>query len=464
LHVKLIAAPYRSISLAEMPFATPPMGWNSFDCFGSTVTEDEILENATILATRLKPFGWNHIVVDYCWSHPSPPSCTNPNQLSENQPYLAMDPDFRLLPAPERFPSSAGGKGFRPLADKIHGLGLKFGIHIMRGFPRQAFYPGYPAETLRHRPLDIADPADGCSWLNHMAGIKVPSRAGQDYYDSLFRLYASWGVDFVKADDLSLPYRPAEIEAIDRARRACGRPMTLSLSPGPCPVERHAHVREHADMWRMCADFWDEWEKLKQMFELCRSWAPYRCAGHWPDADMLPLGRLSKRGPVGPEHESFFTKDEQVTLLTLWVIFRSPLFIGGNLPEMREETLALLTNPEILAAHRDSVGGLPLRQDANQAVWISERPGDGVFAALFNLSDTAARVEVSWDDLGLDQSPRALRNLWTRTDLPIDADGVFMVLPPHGSALLSASPSAVRLEQAEASSDLRPTTASSILR
>ncbi len=413
------------------------MGWNSFDCFGSTVTEAEVLENARFVAEHLLPFGWDHVVVDYCWSHPNPPPSTNPNQLHENQPYLHMDSDFRLLPAVERFPSSAGGKGFAPLAEKIHAMGLKFGIHIMRGFPRQGLYPGYPARNLKYRPKDMANPMSECPWLNHMVGVKLPSEAGQAYYNSLFELYASWGVDFVKADDITFPYRHEEIEAIDRARKACGRPMMLSLSPGPCEIEHAAHVSKHAELWRICADFWDDWGKLKLVFNLASQWAGLRSPGCWPDADMLPLGRLSKRGPVGPEHDSFLSHDEQVTLMSLWCLFRSPLFMGGNLPETSDETLALLTNPEVLAVHRDGKGGHPLHQDENAAVWISEGDGGVLYLGLFNLSDIPQEVGVDWDDLGFSTAPETVRNLWEREDSSRFSLGVHETLPAHGAALYS---------------------------
>lgn len=414
------------------------MGWNSFDCFGATVTEAEVLENAEFMARHLRGFGWDHVVVDYCWSHPNPVSCTNPNQMNEFQPYLAMDGDFRLWPAAERFPSAANGAGFRPLADKVHALGLKFGIHIMRGLPRQAFYPGYPAVNLRHRALDMADPSETCKWLNHMFGIRVGTKAGQDYYDSIFRLYADWGVDFVKADDLSFPYHAEEIEMIDRARRRSGRPMMLSISPGPCPLEMASHISRFAELWRISADFWDDWQKLKEMFRLCAAWAPHRSAGAWPDADMLPIGRLSKRGPVGPEHESYFTPAEQRTLLTLWSLFGSPLFIGGNLPELDDATLSLLTNPEVLALQASRRPAVPADRRDYPETWIArDEERDAVHIGLFNLSDEPVKRALRWEELGETEPPKRIRDLWRREDLSVQPVGAAWDIPPHGCELLT---------------------------
>ncbi len=413
------------------------MGWNSFDCFGATVTEAEVLANAEFLARHLKPHGWDHVVVDYCWSHPNPPASTNPNQMHEFQPYLAMDGDFRLHPAPERFPSASGGAGFRPLAEKVHKMGLKFGIHIMRGLPRQAFYPGYPAVTLRHRAVEMADPEDTCLWLNHMFGVRADSAAGQEYYDSLFRLYASWKVDFVKADDLSFPYRASEIEAIDRARKQAGRPMLLSVSPGPCPVERADHIARHAELWRITADFWDDWKKLREMFRYCANWAPHRKPEAWPDADMLPLGRLSKRGPVGPEHDSYFTPDERRTMMTLWCLFRSPLFIGGNLLEMDEETLSLLTNPEVIDLQRTGLGAHPLGSEDYPDVWVAADSVPGVVhVGVFNLTDGFSERVIPWHELA-SEAPVKARDLWARRDISPGAYGLEVEIPPHGCALFT---------------------------
>jgi hypothetical protein len=209
------------------------MGWNSFDCFGSTVSENEVLANAEFLAARLLPFGWKHIVVDYCWSHPNPPAYTKQNEHPEYQPYLNRDVDFRRWPASGRFPSSANANGFHPLTEKLHRLGLTFGIHIMRGLPRQAFYSGYPAFNLKHRASEMADANDTCVWLNHMYGVRVSRPEGQDYSNSLFELYGFRKDDLVKGDDFTFLYGMAEIGCIDHARKQSGRPISLSLSPAP---------------------------------------------------------------------------------------------------------------------------------------------------------------------------------------------------------------------------------------
>lgn len=377
---------------------TPPCGWNSFDCFGTGVLEHEVLANAEILARDFLPAGFDTVVVDGGWYHPESLACTNANQAHEARPYFAMDLEHRLTPAPERFPSAAGGAGFKPLADQIHSMGLKFGIHIMRGFPRQAMHPGYPTRRGKLRPVDIANPECTCSWMNHMYGVRTDHPSGQAYYNSILDLYASWGVDFLKADDFTSPYHSREIEMIDLARRQCGRPITLSLSPGACSLDQANHVAKHAEMWRLAPDFWDIWEHLRRAFDLCRDWSEHRAPGTWPDPDMLPIGRLSRRGPAGPEHESFFTPSEQRSLLALWSIFQAPMFIGGDLTVMDAATISLVSHPGLIRIRRGGNGGRCITLDDQHSVWTSvSADGRTTFAAIFNFGEVPAELEVPSD-------------------------------------------------------------------
>lgn len=428
---------------------TPPMGWNSFDCYGSAITEAEFRANVDYLAEHLRPHGWEYAVLDFCWSHPHPGACHNPNQGEGFSPMLHTDRWGRLVPAPNRFPSAAGGAGFKPLADHVHARGLKFGLHVMRGIPRQVFWEDMLLLDGRHRASEVAntDPAAACTWLNHMWGIKPDHPGGQAYYDSLFQLYAEWGVDFVKVDDILAdghfnspgPYHQAEIEMIGRAIERCGRPMVLSLSPGDAPKSCAAHVAQHASMWRISADFWDDWRRLERQFELCAWWAEHRRPGHWPDADMLPVGRLSKRGPKGPERDSWFTPDEQYTLLTLCAMFQSPLMIGGNLPELDAFTRDLLTNDEVLAVNQRATGGCQVKREGALVVWVARNPaGEADTLALFNLGATARPVTVMPAAYGLPAG--TARDLWKKLAVPVVNGQVSRTLPPHGCALLRFTP------------------------
>jgi alpha-galactosidase len=411
------------------------MGWNSFNCFGSAVTEAEVRANADYLARHLRQYGWDTVVVDYCWAHPHPGPCFNPNQGPGAQPFLAMDRYNRLLPAPERFPSAAHGQGFKPLADYVHGLGLKFGIHIMRGLPKQAVYPDFPCLS-GHRPSDFVNPTDSCSWLDHMVGVDPAKAGGQAYYDSLFALYASWGVDYIKVDDMSFPYHAGEIEAVRHAINRCGRPIIFSLSPGETPLTQAPHVATQANLWRISADFWDDWPRVVHMFDLCRDWAPHRHQGAWPDADMLPLGRLSKRGPCGPERDSILTPEEQRSMMTLWYIFRSPLMLGANLPELDAATLALLTHEEALAMHRSGVGGTEQFRADGWIVWAGEGSGGIRYVACFNLHEKAATAEFPLARVGWRAPTAQARDTWPRCDLGT-VSSLKCSAPAHGCQLFT---------------------------
>ncbi len=420
---------------------TPPMGWNSYDSFGDNVTEGEVMANARYLAAKMQPFGWDTVVVDYRWYDPGAHD-NNPN--GRRGAKLAMDAFGRLLPAPNRFPSAADGGGFKPLADRIHALGLKFGIHIMRGIPRNAVKANLPIAGSDYTARAAANTNDRCPWCPDMFGVRGNTPAGQAYYDSVFDLYASWGVDYVKMDDTSSPYHKDEIEAVHRAIGRCGRSIVFSLSPGETPFADAAHVVRHANLWRVSGDFWDNWRSLDHEFVLGKRWQDYPGPGHWPDADMLPLGHLSIHGrSVGPDRRTRFTRNEQIAVLSLWALLPSPLMMDGNLPDNDPWTLALLTNPAVLAVSQDALGaaGHPVTQTQDSAIW-SKKLADGSMAVgLFNRDDLEQRLRVNWSQLGL-SGRLHVRDLWLRKDFGLLEGGLEVPVPAHGAILLK-----VRREQ-----------------
>ncbi len=359
---------------------TPPMGWNSWDCFGPTVTEQEVKANAVYMADHLKEFGWQYVVVDIRWYVENDKA----HGYNEKDPVMTVDEYGRLLPAVNRFPSSAAGKGFRPLADYVHGLGLKFGIHIMRGIPRLAVERNTPILGTERTARDIYSTKNLSAWLRDMYTVGASKPGAQEYYNSLFKLYASWGVDFVKVDDISWPYHKDEIGLVREAIDQCGRPIVLSLSPGPTPLEEASHVSAHAIMWRIIGDFWDNWQQVDEHFSLFEKWIPYMRPGHWPDGDMLPLGRIGIRAEQGDPRMANLTKDEQITLMSLFLICRSPLMFGGNLPDNDQFTLNLITNDEALAVLRKSGDNKPLFDDGERIAWLADEAGTSdKYVALF---------------------------------------------------------------------------------
>jgi len=423
---------------------TPPMGWNSFDSYCGDVTEEEMKKNADYVARHLARLGWKYIVVDYYWYYPHPVT----DGHHEGDLEVAMDDYGRLLPATNRFPSAAGGQGFKPLADYVHRQGLKFGIHIMRGIPRQAVKRNLAVLGTTAHAQEIANLKDPCSWSTAMQGVDTSKPAGQAYYDSIVKLYAQWGVDYIKADDMSRgdsppaahAYHGDEIEALRKAIGKSGRPMVLSLSPGPTSLAQAPHVVRYAQLWRISDDVWDDWKQLKGQFALCRAWAPYIGANHWPDADMLPLGRIHIRGFEDGERPTRFTPDEQTTLLTLWSIFRSPLMMGGDLPSLDPFTLSLLTNEEVLAVDQQSAHNRELFARGNQIAWSADVPGTkDKYLAVFNLGDSPAAIAVTWSELGV-KGKCAVRDLWGKKDLGA-LDGQFApTVKPHGAGLYRVRP------------------------
>ncbi len=415
---------------AELPAARPPMGWNSWDAYGTTVTEAEVKANADSMARYLKPHGWQYVVVDIQWSEMHPQAHGyRPNAE------LAMDGYGRLIPAENRFPSAAGGRGFKPLADYIHGLGLKFGIHIMRGIPRQAVRENLPVSGSRARAAEIADIHSVCPWNSDMYGVDMSRPGAQEYYDSLLRLYAEWGVDYIKADDIARPVHRGEIAALHRAIAKTGRSIVLSLSPGPATIKDLAFLQENANMWRISDDFWDDWQSLKQMFLLLSVWGGVGRPGAWPDADMLPLGHIGLRAERGNDRTSRFTHDEAKTVMSLWSIAQSPLMFGGDLPTNDDFTLSLLTNDEVLAVDQQGQHGYPFWQAGPQVAWTAAaREPNAKYLGVFNTGDRPATIHVDWGALQLPERC-LLRDLWERKDLGAAAGGYTFTLAPHASGL-----------------------------
>jgi hypothetical protein len=353
------------------------MGWNSWDCFATTVTEAQVKAQADYMATHLARFGWEYIVVDIQWYVPDATGF-----VYREGAKVELDAYGRFLPAANRFPTCA--KGFAPLADYVHRAGLKFGLHLLRGIPRAAVAANLPILGSRSHAQDIANPDDVCAWNPDMYGVDMSKPGAQAYYDSVFAAFAEWGVDYVKVDDISRPYHAhqAEIEAIRRAIDGTGRPMLLSLSPGATALSAAKHVREHANLWRISDDFWDNWDVLREQFALLASWNAERGPGRWPDADMLPFGVLD----LG-RRSSRFTRDEQRTVMTLWAIARSPLMHGGDMTKMDEFTLSLLTQPELIALDQDSRDNRPLFDDDGLIAWTATGASGDTYLALFNARD-----------------------------------------------------------------------------
>lgn len=422
---------------------TPPCGWNSWDCFGAGVNEEQLRANADYMAEHLKEYGWEYVVCDIQWYEPK--ACSNDyNNFTE----LCMDEYGRLIPAPNRFPSSTDGKGFKPIADYIHSLGLKFGIHIMRGVPRQAVAQNCKIKDCEYTCRDIAHHFSVCSWNTDMYGVKNWAPA-QAYYDSILELYASWGVDFIKCDDIAVtefrkwdnPYTADyEIEMLRKAIDKTGRKIVLSLSPGPALRDKAEHLCQNANMWRMTGDFWDLWEHLYPMFDKCVEWQGVRQSGNYPDCDMLPIGKISKLCSYHGKQDrmSNLTKPEHYTLMSLWGIFGSPLMIGGNMPENDEFTLSLLTNSEYMAMHREAKNSKQISRNEKNGkgyiIWTAQGK-KCKYLALFNTDTKVRNVKFDLGEILMPSVTYNIYDIWQGKSLE-KANKINVKIDPHGAVLL----------------------------
>ena len=406
-----------------------PRGWNSWDCYGAAVTEKEVRQNAEFMAKHLKQYGWEYIVVDIQWYEPGATS-------HEYRPFadLCMDEYGRLIPAPNRFPSAEGGKGFAPLAEYVHSLGLKFGIHIMRGIPRQAVHKDLPILGTDITARNAARFNSICCWNPDMYGV-TPDENGKAYYDSIFRLYAEWGVDFIKCEDIcrELPHEEKEMVILSRALNDCGREMVLSLSPGPALLEKAELYKQVANMWRITDDFWDDWKLLYAMFERAEKWSIHAGAGHFPDADMLPIGPIKQ--DYDKNNRTRFTEDEQITMMTLWSIMRSPLMIGGEMTGFDEFTMGLITNEGILKMHRNSRHAhqvLRTEIEGNEfIVWTAVSSEGGMYVALFNAGDSDGEIKLPLDELEI-SGPVPATELWSGQTGDF-SESITAAIPSHGA-------------------------------
>jgi hypothetical protein len=422
------------------------MGWNSWDSYGATVGEAQVKANTDWMAAHLKQHGWQYIVVDMEWFVSNPIAEGNATNFR-----YSLDDQGRYTPALNRFPSAVRDAGLAPLAQYIHAKGLKFGIHILQGIPREAVAKNLPIAGSSFRATDAANSSGTCNWNHDNYDLK-DTVAGQAYYDSIARLYAGWGVDLIKVDCIaSRPYKGAEIRMLSEALRKTGRPIVLSLSPGAASLEKVNEMRKYAQMWRISDDVWDEWHSdveyprgLGDQFARVAEWAPLSEPGHWPDADMLPLGYLGPSPGWGKARQTRLSPAEQHTLMTLWSIFRSPLMMGGDLPHNDAATTALLTNDEVLTVDQHSTDGRAAVRTPDASVWTATTAdGTGRYVAIFNTSERSQNLSYSWKQLGWPTGRYGLRDLWEHTESrPVDR--ISVRLAPHACVLYRATAAMVR--------------------
>lgn len=353
----------------------PPRGWNSYDSFSWAISEQEFLDNAEIVAQRLLSYGYEYAVVDFLWFRKNVDGA-----YVDSYGYDSIDEWGRPFPDPDRWPSSRGGKGFKEVARKVHEMGLKFGIHVMRGISTQAINANttilnvctgsaYEESSRQWYATDIGMKDKTCAWMSHgFMSVNTDLGAGRAFLRSLYQQYAEWGVDFVKldcvfGDDLDTK----EIITVSKLLEELERPVVLSISPGSSVTPSMAEgISDYVNMYRITGDDWDKWTDVVYHFDISRDFAAVGKIGaaglqgrSWPDLDMLPLGWLADpNAKHGPYRKCNLSLDEQRTQMTLWCMAKSPLMFGGDLRHIDEITFNLITNPTLLEINSYSTNNM----------------------------------------------------------------------------------------------------------
>lgn len=403
---------------------SPPLGWNSFDGYGSCLDEVAAYANLEALARLLKPHGYEYFVVDIGWYREFELVPGTKSPASTTALALRMHGYGRYLPSQTYFPN-----GLQPLAERTHALGLKLGLHLMRGIPRPAVERDLPILGTEYHAADVANRESTCRWCPDNYGVDMSKPGAQAYYDSVIALLAEWGVDFVKVDDVT--GFPEEIQAVANAIERCGRPMVLSLSPGGNTDRQHLAEYRRADMLRTTKDIWDDLVSLERAFTAWREWQELGGNGFWPDLDMIPFGQLLVRyGVVSPSGQQAalhgkggartcqLTRNQQETFMAMRALAASPLFVGGDLPTMDASYLELLTNAGMLACNQNGVVGRLVYERDGVEVWRTPHRDDSArgWFGVFNRTEQPISVTLGPEELGLQQqgevSSWQLHDVW----------------------------------------------------
>jgi alpha-galactosidase len=433
----------------EISAQRPPMGWNSWNSMGFEIREHHVKEIADYMSENLLEYGYEYLVLDAGWYYPE---TFTTNMGHYKNPQQSIDPYGRLIPDTVKFPSSAGGKGFKEIADYVHSKGLKFGIHIMRGIPWNAYQKNTPIWNTSLYAQDVGQPDIACEWNHSMYGLNCKTGQGKAYYESIIELYKEWGVDFIKIDDISRPIHKAEIKAFHEAVQQSGRDIVISLSPGASPLEEADFLGAKAHMWRISNDVWDTWPLVKRNFDYCSQWHIHSKPGSWPDADMLPIGKLRVTGaddwvagligaPLAEIKNEFsrLLPDEQYTVMNLWSMFRSPLIIGSWLPANDDFSNSLLTNRDLIELNQNSEANKEILRTENLSVWTAKNQTKDIhYLAVFNMSDSTQNVSINENIAGFSFAGN-MKDIWSKEKTSVNSAGnIHLVLQPHASIVIMA--------------------------
>ncbi len=433
----------------------PPMGWNSFDSYSCHLYEEVALKELDVFIKTYSPYGYEYYVIDNGWFAEHERIIAEGYRLPLRQHAIASDVRINkygiVQPSKEGFPN-----GFKPLTDKLHAKGLKFGLHIMRGIPRKAVQQNTPIQGTPYRAKDIADVNDTCNWCNYMYGVDMNKPGAQQYYNNLIKQFADWGVDFIKVDDVI--HKPREIEAYRKAIDNCSRPITLSLSPGRAADEDLVEdIYSQANMFRIVADVWDHPKSFKYHLDRYKIFGKYSRSGMWADLDMIPFGELCllrrkvnfeesrKRGLSVKEtrfagvnyHWCHFNKDQKAFFLALRSIGCSPLMIGGSMISMDDESRDMLLDPEFIACNQNSVPGKVIHEDGPLTVLATQKKGTKGkgWIAILNTGPKSKTLTLTPKLLGHEKTLEC-QLIWENEGYSITEKGHKLTVPTYGGIFL----------------------------
>ena len=453
----------RSSQKSENLANTPPMGWNSFDSYGVYLHDAAALANLEAFAKKLKPHGYDYFIIDAGWF--------GEFKLQEGTMYPAekhavavnIDEFGLLQPSKTYFPD-----GLQPIIDRCHALGIKFGIHLMRGIPRAAVKRNTKVKGTEFFARDIADTTSICEWNHQNYGVDMSKPGAQEFYNSLINQMADWGVDFIKYDDL-VPY-PEEVEGIANAIEQCGRPMVYSLSPGNSVNVNAINSFKRANMLRVTPDIWDDQLGLDQSFAAWHKWQGNEEPGFWIDMDMIPFGQLQLMSPKpegvyghetkqeiakkiesgelsniellsgkGWTRQSNFSKDQMFTFITLRALSASPLMMGGDLPSLDDFSLELITNADVIECNQNGIMGRLIYKKEGIEIWKTrKKDSDSGWIGIFNRTEFNQSIALSKDDLKLNNTDEfVVYNIWANKVV----DNFYFKINPNGVVFLKYSSS-----------------------
>jgi alpha-galactosidase len=400
------------IVVGEKIVLTPPMGWNSWNCWAGAVDQEKVLRSARALASSgLINHGWTYINIDDTW------------QGKRTGKNLALQPN-------ERFTD------MKALCDQIHALGLKAGLYSSPWITTFAGFQGGSSDD----PRGV--------WT-HLENFESNKRIGKYSFTAADAAqFGEWGFDYLKYD--WAPNDVVHTREMARALRQTGRDIVLSLSCG-ASIDHAADWARLANCWRTTGDIGEAWGTAPKSWQhgiseiafIQDPWASFAGPGHWNDPDMLEIGYVGG----GPNlHPTCLTPDEQYTHITMWCLLSAPLLIGCDLDRLDPFTLSLLSNDEVLAIDQDALGRQAVRVATFGAVdiYLKELEDGSRALGFFNRGSTPQSIEFkSLDALGF-KSPLHVRDLWRQINLPDIADpskdALKTTIAGHGALLYKLSP------------------------